>query len=111
MKYKILVLLFLVIFSAQLLASSNIVIDGKKTKNREEMQIQIEKQLEMRRNSGKDFEAIYEILQSDLKSESIIRIKHLDILRKKLGEQYVQDFIETIGRAAEDNLHVVLIIE
>jgi RNAse (barnase) inhibitor barstar len=111
MKYKATLLLSVVIFSTQIYSSTNVIIDGKKIKNRNEMQIQLEKQLEMHRNSGKEIETVYETLLSDFKTESVIRIKHLESLRAKLGEQYVQDFIEMVSRASEDNLHVVLIIE
>ena len=108
---RILVSLCILSFSINGFAAGNVQIDGKKIKNREDMQRLLEKQLHFPTNYDKVPDAVYEVLLADLKTESIVRIKHLEILRKKLGEQYVDDFIEAVDFAAEENIHVVLILE
>ena len=111
MKSKILLLIVLTFYVSSVMASGNVLIDGKTVKNKEDMQRILEKQLHFPTNYGKDLNNIYDGLLADFKSESVVRIKHLDVLRKKIGEQYIDEFIEVVGLAANDNLHVVLILE
>lgn len=111
MNSKILFSLLMLSFSLTTFASGKILLDGKKIKNLAEMQRLLEKQLQLPTNSGKDLNAVYDVLLADYKAESIVRVKHLEILRKKMGEQYIDDFIEVVSLASEDNAHVILILE
>lgn len=111
MKCKILFSLMMMLFSLSTFASGKVLLDGKKIKNLAEMHRLLEKQLQIPANSGKDLDAVYDVLLSDYKAESIVRVKHLEILRKKMGEEYIDEFIEVVGMASEDNAHVVLMLE
>jgi RNAse (barnase) inhibitor barstar len=96
---------------ASVFSSENIQLDGKHIKSRDELQRILEKQLRLPINSAKNFDEVYNVLLADMKTESVVRIKHLEILKNKLGDQYIEDFIEVVNLAAEDNLHVILILE
>jgi RNAse (barnase) inhibitor barstar len=111
MYFKIVALLFMMTLTIDTFAAGKVFLDGKKLKNREEMQLLLEKELMMPANTSKNFGAVYDVLLADYKTESLVRIKHLEILRKKMGKAYIEDFIEIVGQAAEDNAHVILILE
>lgn len=111
MSSKILLFLWAFLISISAFASGNVLLDGKKIKNLAEMQNILEKNLQLPPNSGKDLDDVYEVLVSDYKAESIVRIKHMAALRKKIGEQYIEDLIEVVGQASDENAHVVLILE
>jgi RNAse (barnase) inhibitor barstar len=111
MSLKVLALLFTMTLSIETFAAGKVFLDGKKLKNRDEMQLLLEKELMMPAHASKNFGAVYDVLLADYKTESLVRIKHLEILRKKMGAEYIEDFIEIVGQAAEDNAHVILIME
>jgi RNAse (barnase) inhibitor barstar len=111
MRFKILISLSVVFFSVTAFAKGNVLIDGKKIKTREDMQHLIEKQLQLPNNSGKDLDAVYDELMSDINSESIVRLKHLASLRSKVGVEYVDEFIEAVSEASDENARVVLVLE
>lgn len=111
MRLKFLIISALLAMSFNCLAKGNVLIDGKKIKTREDMQHLLEKQLQLPLNSGRDLNVVYDELLSDLKSESIVRLKHVASLRSKAGDQFVDDFIEAVSEVSEENTHVVLVLE
>ena len=111
MPFKNIACLAILSYSANTFAANNILIDGKKVKNSDDLTGLLKKQMTTLTAAGKSAETAYYILQSDFKSESIVRIKNLAFLRKKIGEQYVDDFISDINEAAEENPKVVLVLE
>ena len=111
MPFKNIACMAILSFSANSFAANNILIDGKKVKNSDDLIGIMKKQMTTLTAAGKSAETAYYILQSSARSENIVRIKNLAILRKKMGEQYVDDFISDINEAAEDNPKVVLVLE
>lgn len=92
-------------------AATNVLIDGKKFRANEDLPSVFRKQMNMPAVQNKNLDSVYDVLLSDFKTESIVRIKNVAILRRKLGDQYVNDFIDVVNQAAEDNSRVVLILE
>ena len=110
MSLKKIALIVMISWSLNVFGSGNILIDGKKIKNNEELQLLLKKQ-NINQLNNKGLDGIYESLIGDLKTDTIFKIKNLGILKSKLGEQYVNDLIEVVNLAAEDNTHVVLVLE
>ena len=111
MPLKKVVAVAILMLSFNAFCSGNVFIDGKKVKNNEDLQILLRKQLNLPPHFDKGLNDIYEGLLADLKSDHIVRIKNVSFLKKKLGEQYVNDLIGLVGLASEGNAHVVLILE
>jgi len=111
MRLKSFIAILTLIFSIGCFAKGNVFIDGKKIKTREDMQRLLEKQMQLPANAGKDLDAIYAELLSESKSASVVRLKHLDSLKRKTGDQYVEDFIDAVNMAAEENAKVILVLE
>lgn len=108
---KLLGFLFAMIFSVSAFASGSVQLNGKLIKNREELHTVIAKGLNFPSYYGKNLDALYDILVSDFSGETIIKIKHLNFLRQRLGNTYTQAFLEVIGEASETNPRVILVLE
>lgn len=105
---------FLVIafmYSINIFASGTAVINGKAIKTREELHTTLATSLKFPKFYGKNLDALYDTLVADTSGESIIRVKNLSILRARVGNEYVQSFLETIGDASEQNPRVILLLE
>ena len=94
MKCKILFSVLMLLFSLSTFGSGRVLLDGKKIKNLAEMHRLLEKQLKVPVNSGNDLDAVYDVLLADYKAESIVRVKHLEILQKK----WARDILMTLSR-------------
>jgi hypothetical protein len=54
---------------------------------------------------------LYDSLSSDYSGQSIIKIKHVNLLKAKLGSEYIDAMIQAIMDAAEENPHIILVLE
>ena len=102
---------FTFLFSLQVMASGTILIDGKEIKNRELLHKHISKSLNFPRYYGKTLDSLYDLLSTDYSGDSIIKIKHVSILKAKIGTEYIEGMVQAIIDAAEDNPRVILVIE
>jgi ribonuclease inhibitor len=109
---KKLALLFISLtFSLQLFASGSVVLNGKNIKNKAHLHEVLARGLDFPPYYGKNLDALFDILVSDFSAESVIKIKNLVFLKKKLGSEYTQEFLEVIGAASEANPRIILILE
>lgn len=92
-------------------ASGSVLINGKQIKSKEEVHTILAKGLNFPKYYGKNFDALYDLLITDVSGESIIKIKNANLLKIKLGAEFVQELIETIGQASEENPRVILLLE
>ena len=106
-----LVTLLASLFSFQVMASGTIIIDGKEIKNRENLHARFAKELNFPHFYGKTLDSLYDVLSSDYSGDSVIKIKHVSILKAKLGTEYIEGMIQAIMDAAEDNPRIILVLE
>lgn len=99
------------LFSFQVMASGTVLIDGKEIKNHDQLHNLIAKQLNFPHFYGKTLDSLYDILSTDYSGYSVIKIKHVSILKAKLGTEYIEGMIQAIMDAAEDNARVILVLE
>ena len=71
----------------------------------------IAKKLNFTQGYTKSSESLYDILSSDFRGDSIIKFKHLSILKAKLGTDYIENFVQAIENASVDNNRIVLLLE
>lgn len=98
-------------FSLQVMASGSVSISGKEIKSREELHTLLAKQLSFPSYYGKNLDSLYDILSSDYTGSNIIKIKHVNLLKLKLGTEFVEGFIQAIMDASEDNPRIILVLE
>ena len=108
---KALLALVGVLLSFQVYASGSVVINGKLIKDRDSLHAIFAKQLNFPSNYGKTLDSLYENLSSDYSGESIIKIRPINLLKAKLGSDYINSMIQIIMNAAENNSHIILVIE
>lgn len=99
------------LMSYQVMASGSVLINGKEVKSQEHMHTMIAKQLNFSSTYGKNLDSLYDTLSTDLGNQSVIKIKHLSILKSKLGADYMEALIQAISDASQDNPKVVLLLE
>jgi len=56
-------------------------------------------------------DSLYDTLSTDYTGETVIKIKHVSILKAKLGSEYIEGMIQSIMDAAEDNPRVIMVLE
>ena len=99
------------IFTANVFASGITEINGKMIKSREELHKKLARDLNFPTYYGANLDALYDTLVSDYSGESVIKIKYFNFLRKRIGSEYTQNFLEAISEASTVNPRIVLIIE
>ena len=99
------------LLSFQVMASGSVVISGKDIKNRDQLHALLAKQLNFPHYYGKNADALYDTLSSDFSGDSIIKISHVNLLKAKLGSDYIESVIQAIMDASEDNPRVILVLE
>jgi len=100
-----------ILLSFQVYASGSVVINGKLIKDRDHLHAIFAKQLNFPSNYGKTLDSLYENLSTDYSGESIIKIRPINLLKVKLGSEYINSMIQMIMNAAENNSHIILVIE
>lgn len=100
-----------VMMSFQVMASRVVLINGKEASSQEEIHTIFVKQLSFSKSYGRNIDALYDILSTDFGNQTTIKIKHLSILKSKLGADYVEALIQAILEASQDNPKVVLLLE
>ena len=100
-----------ILLSFQVLASGSVLINGKEIKNREQLHAIFAKQLNFNHLYGKTLDSLYENLSTDYSGDCIIKIKNVNLLKAKLGTDYIEAIIQAIMDASEDNPHVILVLE
>lgn len=108
---KALVTLGSILFSFQVMAAGSALINGKEIKTRDQLHIILAKQLNFPIHYGRNLDALYDMLSSDYSGANIIKIKHVNLLKAKLGSEYIDGFVQAIMDAAQDNPHVILVLE
>ncbi len=99
------------LMSFQVMASGSVLINGKEVKSHEHIHTMLATQLNFSKSYGKNLDALYDTLSTDLGNQSIIKIKYLSILKSKLGADYMEALIQAISDASQDNPKVVLLLE
>ncbi len=99
------------LLSFQVMASGSVLINGKEIKSREQLHAIFAKQLNFPHFYGKTLDSLYDSLSSDYSGQSIIKIKHVNLLKAKLGSEYIDAMIQAIMDAAEENPHIILVLE
>ena len=99
------------LLSFQLMASGSILINGKEVKSQDHLHTMLAKQLSFPSYYGKNLDALYDVLSTDLSSKTIIKFKFLSILKSKLGADYTDALIQAIMDASEENPKVILLLE
>lgn len=104
---RALMALFGFVLSFQAMASGSVLINGKDIKNRDQLRTLLVKQL----GNEKTIDSLYDTLSTDFTGDSIIKIKHVNLLKAKLGSEFVEAKIHAIMDAAADNPRVILVLE
>jgi RNAse (barnase) inhibitor barstar len=104
-------LLLAFLFSFQVMAAGSVLIDGKAIKNREQLHTVFAKELNFPHYYGKTLDSLYDTLSTDYSGGSIIKIKHLNILKARLSSEYVEALVQAIIEAAKENSRVILVLE
>ena len=99
------------LMSYQVMGAGSVLINGKEVKSQEDIHIQLAKQLSFPKSYGKTLDSLYYALITDMGNQNIIKIKHLSILKSKLGADYIESLIQIISDASQDNPKVVLLVE
>lgn len=99
------------LLSFQLLASGSVLINGKEIKSKEHLHNLLAKNLNFPSYYGRNLDSLYDVLSTDFSGQTVIKIKHLSILRSKLGPDYAEAFVQTIMDASEDNPKIILVLE
>lgn len=99
------------LMSFQVMASGSVLINGKEVKSLDHVHTMLAKQLNFSNSYGKNLDSLYDTLSTDLSNETVIKIKHLSILKSKLGADYTEGLIQAIQDASQDNPKVVLLLE
>lgn len=97
--------------SFQLMAAGSVLINGKEIKSREHLHTHLARELNFPSYYGRNLDSLYDVLSTDYKGQTIIKIKFLSILKSKLGADYTEALIQAIMDAAEDNPRIVLLLE
>lgn len=92
-------------------AAGTVRINGKEIKSHDDLQTLLIKQLKFPKFYAKNHESLYDVLSTDFAGLTEIRIKHLSILRSKLGAEYVDTLIQTVSEATIDNPKIILVLE
>lgn len=108
---KVVVTLSVVLLSFRVMASGTISLDGKDIKSRDDLHSLLIKKLNFPSYYSRTLNSVYEILSTDLKSDNVIKIKHVSLLKAKLGADYVDGFIQSVMDASEDNPRIIMVVE
>jgi RNAse (barnase) inhibitor barstar len=108
---SVLIVVFGLLFSLQAFASGTVLIDGKVIKNRDHLHTYVAKELNFNRYYARTVDSLYDTLSTDYTGETVIKIKHVSILKAKLGSEYIEGMIQSIMDAAEDNPRVIMVLE
>ena len=111
MKTAAAVVCLFIFTSFQAMAAGTVLINGKEVKSREDIHLVLAKQLNFPKSYGKSLDSLYYMLITDLGNQTIVKIKHLSILKSKLGAEYTEALIQSISDASQDNPKVALLIE
>lgn len=107
---KAVVALGFLILSFQVMASGTVSVNGKDIKTREQLQGLLATQLHFP-HPIKNMDTVYDFLSTDLSGDSIIKIKYLNLLKAKLGSEYVETLVQSIVAASEDSPRIILVVE
>lgn len=110
LKRALLALIF-ILFTFEVMASGSVTLNGKVIKNREQLHDSFAKQLNFSKHYARNSDSLYEVLSSDYSGESIIKIKSVNLLRAKLGNDYIDSMIQSIMDASEENTRIILVLE
>ena len=99
------------LMSFQIMASGSALINGKEIKTQLDFHTELAKQLNFSKTYGKNLDSLYYALITGSENQNIIKIKHLSILKSKLGADNVEALIQIILDASQDNPKVVLLVE
>lgn len=100
-----------ILLSFQVMASGSVNIDGKEIKTRDQLHTLLAKQLHFPGFYGRTIDSLYDILSTDYSGDNIIKIKHLNLLKAKLGTEYTEGIIQAIMDASEENPRIILVLE
>lgn len=109
LKMALLALISMII-SFQALAAGSVLISGKEIKNRQQLHAVFSKQLNFPTPS-RNLDSLFDNLSVDYSMGSIIKIKHVNLLKAKLGPDYIDALVSTIMEAAEVNSRIILVLE
>lgn len=105
------VVLASLLLASNALASGTVAINAKELKSREQMLQKIAQQLNIPASHSKTLEGLYNYLSTDFTGRSIIKVKNLNLLRAKLGSDYIDDMVQVMIEASEENPRIVLLLE
>jgi RNAse (barnase) inhibitor barstar len=108
---KALIALVVVLFSLQAMAAGTTVINGKNIKNREQLYATFSKELNLTKTNAKSLETLYENLTSDVSGSLVIKIKNLNLLKLKIGSDYIDALVNVVVEASEENSKIVFVLE
>lgn len=97
--------------SFQVMASGSISINGKDIKTREDLHSLLAKQLNLPSSYARNMDSLYYMLSTDFTGNNIIKIKHVNSLKAKLGTEYIDGFIQAVMDASEDNPRIIIVLE
>ena len=99
------------LMSFQIMAAGSVMINGKEIKSRDHLHTVLAKELSFPSYYGKNLDSLYDVLSTDFKGQTVIKIKFIQILKSKLGADYIEALIQVIMDASEDNPRIVLLLE
>jgi len=108
---KIAITLVLLVFSINIFAAGKVMINGKDIRTKEDLHTALYKNLDFPKYYGRTLDSLFDVLSTDYSGETIIHLQNVALLKKRLGNDYVEDFFQVIADASEVNPRIVLILE
>lgn len=108
---KVIIALGAMSMSFQSMASGTVLINGNEIKTQEHLHTVLSKQLNFPTSYGKNLDSLYDMLSTDFSGTTIIKIKHLNTLKARLGADFMDALVHTTLAASQDNSKIVLVVE
>lgn len=108
---KVLITLMFLIVTVNSFASGSVLLNGKTIKTKQDLHKILAKDLHFPKFYGNNLDALFDTLVVDVSGETIIKLKFIDIMKKRLGTEYVDTLIETLSEAADENAKVIIVFE
>lgn len=106
-----LIFLLTLISTSQLEAKGVVRLSGKEIRSRQQLFVQMARELKFPAFFNHSLDSLYDVLITDVRGENIIKIKNLNLLKARLGDEFSDELIRTILDASEENPRLILVLE
>ena len=108
---KAIIAIVMIMVSINSFATGTVLINGRSIKSKDDLQLALIKNLNLPKYNGKSLESLSDYLVMDSNGEYIIKVKNVEILKARLGVEYVNNLLQVITDASEENPKLILVLE